>query len=65
MPKLKTNSGAKKRLRITKTGKIIRASSGKRHILEKKSPQRKRRLRGSTVNSEVEKKRVRRMMPYG
>jgi large subunit ribosomal protein L35 len=64
MPKMKTNSGAKKRLRITKKGKIMRASSGKRHILEKKSPQRKRRLRGLTLNSNAEKKRVRRMLPY-
>lgn len=65
MPKMKSNSGAKKRFRITKNGKIIRAKGFKSHLLEKKSPKRKRGLRGKTVNSEAEAKRVKRMLPYG
>ena len=44
MPKLKTHSGTKKRVKITKTGKIIRRHARLNHFLEKKSGSRKRRL---------------------
>ncbi len=44
MPKMKTNSGAKKRFRITGTGKIKRKHAYKSHILTKKSTKRKRNL---------------------
>jgi large subunit ribosomal protein L35 len=44
MPKMKTNSGAKKRFRITGTGKIKRKHAYKSHILTKKSKKRKRNL---------------------
>jgi len=44
MPKLKTNSGAKKRFKITATGKILRKRAGKSHLLTKKSKKRKRKL---------------------
>lgn len=44
MPKVKTNSGAKKRFRITATGKIRRKHAYKNHILTKKETKRKRRL---------------------
>lgn len=64
MPKLKTNSGAKKRFRVTRNGKIMRAKCGKRHLLESKSPQRKRNLRRIGENSTAERQRVQRMMPY-
>lgn len=64
MPKMKTNSGAKKRFRVTRNGKIMRAKSGKRHLLESKSPSRKRTLRGTGQNSTAERQRVQRMMPY-
>jgi large subunit ribosomal protein L35 len=43
--KKKTHRGAKKRFKITGTGKVVRHQSGKRHILTKKSRTRKRRLR--------------------
>jgi len=45
MPKVKTNSSAKKRFKITGTGKITHQKSFKRHILTKKSKRRKRSLR--------------------
>ena len=45
MPKLKTHSGAKKRFKMTKKGKIKRAQAFRRHILNKKSTKRKRLLR--------------------
>ncbi len=45
MPKLKTNSSAKKRFKVTGTGKITYQKSFKRHILTKKSTKRKRGMR--------------------
>ncbi len=44
MPKMKTHSGAKKRFKLTATGKVRGRSAFSSHILEKKSPKRKRRL---------------------
>lgn len=45
MPKLKTHTGAKKRFKLTKNGKVKRAKAYKSHILNKKSTKRKRNLR--------------------
>jgi large subunit ribosomal protein L35 len=45
MPKVKTNSSAKKRFKVTATGKITHQKSFKRHILTKKSKKRKRSMR--------------------
>ncbi len=45
MPKVKTNSSAKKRFKVTGSGKITHQKSFKRHILTKKSTKRKRALR--------------------
>ena len=64
MPKMKSNSGAKKRFRITKNGKLKRACGFKNHILQKKSTKRKRNLRGVVIGSETEVKRVKGMLPY-
>ena len=44
MPKMKTNAGAKKRFKLTGTGKIKRKHAFKSHILTKKSTKRKRSL---------------------
>ncbi|WP_286956593.1 50S ribosomal protein L35 [Brevibacterium sp. UBA7493] len=44
MPKQKTHSGAKKRMRITGSGKVMRERVNKRHLAEHKSSRRKRRL---------------------
>ena len=49
MPKLKTHRGAAKRFKKTGTGKFVRASAFKRHILTSKTRSRKRKLRGTTV----------------
>ncbi|HOK01967.1 MAG TPA: 50S ribosomal protein L35 [Spirochaetota bacterium] len=65
MPKLKSNSGAKKRFRITKNGKVMSAKGFKSHLLEKKSPKRKASLRGTAVLSDVEAAKVKAMLPYG
>ena len=64
MPKMKSNSGAKKRFKITKNGKIKRAKGFKSHLLEKKSPKQKRGLRGTTIASEAEVKKIKKMIPY-
>jgi large subunit ribosomal protein L35 len=44
MPKMKTHRGAAKRFKVTSTGKIMRRKAFKNHILEKKTPKRKRHL---------------------
>ena len=46
MPKLKTHSGTKKRIRLTKTGKVLRRHSMRSHFLQKKSAARKRQMTG-------------------
>ena len=45
MPKTKTHSAAKKRFSVTARGKVLRRKGMKSHILEKKSPKRKRGFR--------------------
>jgi large subunit ribosomal protein L35 len=52
MPKMKTNSGAKKRFKVTGTGKVVHKQAGKRHNLDRKSQSRIRKLRKSAVLSE-------------
>ena len=49
MPKMKTHKGAKKRFKITGTGKVRRYKAFKSHILTKKTSKRKRRLRQAAV----------------
>ena len=49
MPKLKTKSGAKKRFKITGTGKIKHKSAFKNHILTKKETKQKRRLSNKSL----------------
>ena len=48
MPKMKTHKGTAKRFRVTGNGKIVRGKAFKSHILEKKSPKRKRGFRQET-----------------
>lgn len=64
MPKLKTNRGAAKRFKKTASGRFKRSHSHLRHILTKKSPKRKRGLRGTTMVHEADAGLVRRMLPY-
>jgi large subunit ribosomal protein L35 len=62
MPKMKSNSGAKKRFKVTAKGRVKRQKAFKSHILTKKSAKRKRNLRQSTLVHEADEKRVRRMI---
>ena len=58
MPKMKTNSGAKKRFKLTGTGKIKRKHAFKSHILTKKSTKRKRNLTYFTTVSKSDEKNI-------
>ena len=49
MPKMKTHRGFAKRFKVTGSGKIMRSKAYKSHILEKKSPKRKRNFRQETT----------------
>ena len=62
MPKMKTNSGAKKRFSLTGTGRVKRKQAFASHILTKKSPKRKRNLRESTLVSKVDEPRIKRLI---
>jgi large subunit ribosomal protein L35 len=62
MPKMKTHRGAAKRFKVTASGKVKRGQQGKRHILTKKSPKRKRNLRQSALIHEADEKRVKRLL---
>ena len=64
MPKLKTHSGAKKRFKLTKTGKIKRAKAYKSHILNKKDTRRKRGLRQATYADVTNERAIRHLLPY-
>ncbi|MDR1678543.1 MAG: 50S ribosomal protein L35 [Prevotellaceae bacterium] len=56
MPKMKTNSGAKKRFSLTGSGKIKRKHAFKRHILTKKTTKQKRALTHDALISKVDEK---------
>lgn len=62
MPKMKTHGAAAKRLRRTGSGKIVHKRSNFRHILEKKSSRRKRRLGKMTTVSDHDMPRARRLL---
>lgn len=63
MPKMRSHSGAKKRFRITASGKVKRAQQGKNHILTKKSSKRKMSLRqGAYMASNKEAATIRSMI---
>ena len=62
MPKVKTNSSAKKRFKVTGTGKITHQKSFKRHILTKKSKKRKRNLRKDGEVAKANLRFVRRLL---
>jgi large subunit ribosomal protein L35 len=62
MPKMKTNSGAKKRFRLTGTGKIKRKHAYKSHILTKKSTKRKRNLTSWTTIDSTNESNVKLML---
>ena len=64
MPKMKTNRGAAKRFKKTASGNFKRGFAFKSHILTKMSTKRKRNLRGTDLVAAVDKKSIKRMLPY-
>ena len=62
MPKIKTNSGAKKRFELTGTGKVKRKHAFKSHILTKKTTKRKRNLTYSAVVATPDEKRMKNLL---
>jgi large subunit ribosomal protein L35 len=62
MPKMKTNSSAKKRFSLTGTGKVKRKKAFKRHILTKKEHAQKERLGKTVIVSSADMKRVKKML---
>jgi large subunit ribosomal protein L35 len=62
MPKMKSNSGAKKRFVLTASGRVKRKQAFKRHILTKKSPKTKRQLGQTALVAPVDEARVKRMI---
>jgi len=64
MPKMKTKSSAKKRFKVTATGKVIGSQAGKRHGMIKRTNKFIRNARGTQVLSEPDQKLVKLYMPY-
>ncbi len=64
MPKMKTKSSAKKRFKVTATGKILAGQAGKRHGMIKRSRKFIRNARGTTELSAPDAKIIKGYMPY-
>ncbi|MBB1502680.1 50S ribosomal protein L35 [Propioniciclava sp. MC1683] len=62
MPKMKTHSGAKKRIRVTGSGKLMRQRAGKRHLNEHKPTKRTRRLSNDVALSKADQKTARKLL---
>ncbi|WP_339862135.1 50S ribosomal protein L35 [Paremcibacter congregatus] len=65
MPKMKTKSSAKKRFKVTATGKIMAAQAGKQHGMIKRTNKQIRNQRGTTVLTDQDARIVKKFMPYG
>jgi large subunit ribosomal protein L35 len=65
MPKMKTHSGAKKRFKTTATGKVKGRHAFTSHILEKKSPKRKRHLGQDAMISDHDAPRIKKLLGIG
>ena len=64
MPKMKTKRGARKRLKKTASGKLMRHKGWKSHLLEAKPPKRRRHLREPKLVSKADERRLRVLVPY-
>jgi len=65
MPKIKTHSGAKKRFKLSKTGKVIRSSAYTGHDIKgRKSSKKKRALRGTKVTDKTNTATIKKLIPY-
>lgn len=64
MPKMKSNSGAKKRFRITGKGKVRFKRAYHSHILTTKTTKKKRKQRRPAILADADVKQVKRLLPY-
>ena len=64
MPKMKTKASAKKRFKVTATGKVMAAQAGKRHGMIKRTSKFIRNARGTSALSEADARIVKSYMPY-
>lgn len=64
MPKMKTKSGAKKRFRLTASGKVRAGQAGKRHGMIKRTNKQIRNQRGTTILSDQDARIVKSFLPY-
>jgi large subunit ribosomal protein L35 len=62
MPKMKTHSGAKKRFKLTGTGKVMRRRANRNHLLEHKPTKRTRRLDGTVVIAKNDEKKIKKLL---
>jgi large subunit ribosomal protein L35 len=62
MPKMKTHSGTKKRVKITGSGKLLRQKTGRRHYLEWKPSTMTRRMAGTVEVSPADTKKVKKLL---
>jgi large subunit ribosomal protein L35 len=65
MPKIKTHKGAQSRFHITGSGKIMRTKGGKSHLRRRKAKRTKRLFDETITINPSDKKRIRRLLPYG
>ncbi len=64
MPKMKSHSAAKKRFKVTASGRVKHKQAHKSHLLSHESSKRKRALRGTKLVNHSDEKHIRLMLPY-
>ena len=65
MPKIKSHKGAQRRFHITGSGKLMRVKIGKSHLRRRKAKRFKRLYDETIPTSPVDRKRIKRLIPYG
>ncbi|MFO8143523.1 MAG: 50S ribosomal protein L35 [Dehalococcoidales bacterium] len=65
MPKIKSHKGAQRRFHITGSGKLMRVKIGKSHLRRRKTKRAKRLYDETIPVSSVDRKRIKRLIPYG
>jgi len=65
MPKMKTNKSAKKRFRVSGTGRVRRSKAGGNHLMQEKSRKRIRRARNNDMVDKTLERKIKRLIPYG
>ena len=61
---IKTKKSVAKRFKITATGKVLRTSAGRRHLMQAKGPKRRRNLRGPALVHSTDEYRIKQNLPF-